>query len=71
MKMRNAGKVRKQFILDPIKIQTVKKITKAKTATQAVDRALDSVIANSRIEKMLLSVKGKGNIQDTYGRLSG
>lgn len=64
-------KIRKQFILDPAKIRAVKRITKAKTETEAINKALDIVLANSRIEKALKSIKGKGNIKDIYGRLSG
>ena len=69
--MKAAVKVRKQFILDTSKIKAVKKLTKAKTETEAINRALDMVIENSKIEKTLKSIKGKGNIKDVYGRLSG
>ena len=62
-------KVRKQFILDPAKIKAIKKITRAKTDTEAVNQALDILIANSKIEKMLMSIKGKGNLKDVYGRV--
>ncbi|MEW6040677.1 MAG: hypothetical protein AB1633_04075 [Elusimicrobiota bacterium] len=62
-------KVRKQFILDSKKIKSVREITRAKTDTEAVDKALDLVIANSKIEKMLMSIKGKGRIKDIYGRV--
>jgi len=69
--MKAVVKVRKQFILDTSKIKAVKKLTKAKTETEAINRALDMVIENSKIEKTLKSIKGKGNIKDVYGRLSG
>jgi len=68
--MQTTGKVRKQFILDPAKIEMVKKITRAATDTEAVNRALDMVIANEKIEKTLAAVKGKGKIRDVYGRAS-
>lgn len=68
--MRTAIKARKQFILDPSKINAVKKITKAKTDTEAVNKALDMVIANNKIEKILMSIKGKGTIKDIYGRIA-
>jgi hypothetical protein len=68
--MNNALKMRKQFILDLRKIKSVREITKAKTDTEAINKALDLVIANSKIEKMLVSVKGKGHIKDIYGRAS-
>ena len=68
--MHTAAKVRKQFILDPVKIEMVKKITRAATETEAVNRALDMVIASEKIEKALLAVGGKGKIKDVYGRVS-
>ena len=60
-------KVRKQFILDPDKIKTVREIVNAETDTEAIIRAMDIVIANSKILTTLMSIKGKGNIQDIYG----
>ena len=63
-------KVRKQFLLDPDKIEMVKKITHAATDTEAVNRALDMIIANEKIQKALVSVKGKGRIEDVFGRVS-
>lgn len=68
--MQSAVKVRKQFLLDPEKIETVKKITRAATDTEAINRALDMVIANEKIQKALASVKGKGKIEDVFGRVS-
>lgn len=68
--MQTAAKVRKQFILDPAKIEMVKKITRAATETEAVNRALDMVIASEKIEKALAAVRGKGKIRDVYGRVS-
>ena len=67
--MQTAGKVRKQFILDPTKIEIVKKITHAKTETEAINKALDIIIANEKIEKTLMVVKGKGKRRDVYGRI--
>lgn len=69
--MSTTMKMRKQFILDISKIKAVKKITKAKTDTEAINKALDNVIANTKIERMLMTIKGKGNIKDIYGRTSG
>jgi hypothetical protein len=63
-------KVRKQFILDSEKIKSVREITKAKTDTEAINKALNIVIANSKIKRILLSIKGKGKIKDIYGRTS-
>ena len=47
--MSHALKMRKQFILDPEKIRAVRKIMKAKTDTEAIDRAMDTIIADSKI----------------------
>lgn len=41
----------------------------AKTDTETVERALDLVIADAEIRKMLFSMKGAANIDDIYGRL--
>ncbi len=66
--MTHALKMRKQFILDPEKIRTVKKIMNAKTDTEAIERAMDTVIADSKIRNALMTIKGKGSIKDIYGR---
>ena len=63
-------KVRKQFILDSEKLKTVRKVLQTKTDTEAINKAMDLVIANTRIKEMLISIKGKGNIKDLYGRIS-
>jgi hypothetical protein len=68
--MQSAVKVRKQFLLDPEKIEVVKKITRSATDTEAINRALDMVIANEKVQKALASVKGKGKIEDVFGRVS-
>lgn len=68
--MSTALKVRKQFILDSKKIKSAREIIKARTDTEAINKALDLVIANSKIEKMLMSMRGKGHIKDIYDRTS-
>jgi hypothetical protein len=68
--MQSTVKVRKQFLLDPDKIEMVKKITRAATDTEAINRALDMIIANEKIQKALVAVKGKGEIEDVFGRVS-
>jgi len=59
-----ASKVRKQFILDSKKIKSVREIVKAKTDTEAINKAMDIVIANNKIKESLFSIKGKGHIKD-------
>ena len=66
--MQTAIKVRKQFILEAGKIERVRKITNATTDTEAINKALDIVIANEKIQKVLASIKGKGKIEDIFGR---
>jgi len=68
--MRVVVKARKQFILPVAKIKKARQILSANTDTEAVERALDLVIADAEIRKMLLSVKGRARIADVYGRLA-
>ena len=68
IKMSHALKMRKQFILDPEKIRAIRKIMKAKTDTEAIDKAMDTIIADSKIRNLLMTIKGKGTIKDIYGR---
>jgi hypothetical protein len=60
-------KARKQFVLEQRKIDQVRKIVQAKTDTEAITRALDFIIVNSRINAALQTVRGKGRIKDVYG----
>lgn len=69
--MRVGLKVRKQFILNRGKIETVRRLVDAKTDTEAINKALDLVIANMEIKKAISSLKGKGRIKDIYARASG
>lgn len=68
--MKQEPKLRKQFYLPISKIKKAKAILSAKTDAEAVERALDLVIADEEIRKVLLSVKGSCNIEDVYGRLT-
>jgi hypothetical protein len=66
--MKAEPKSRKQFILPTAKIKKARRILSAKTDTEAVERALDLVIADEQIRRVLLSVKGTCDIEDLYGR---
>jgi hypothetical protein len=66
--MKAEPKSRKQFILPTAKIKKARRILSAKTDTEAVERALDLVIADEQIRRVLLSVKGTCDIEDVYGR---
>ncbi len=69
--MSTITKTRKQFILEQDKIRRVRKIVNAKSDTEAITKALDIIIDNTKIETMLKSIRGKGTIKDVYGRTSG
>jgi len=68
--MKSEKKARKQFILPAAKIKRARDILAARTETEAVERALDLVMADDEIRKLLISVKGSCNIEDVYGRLA-
>ena len=65
--MRNVRKVRKQFILDPQKIQKARKTLNAKNDTETIDKALDLVLAEEKIWSVMESLRGKIKIRDVYG----
>ncbi|MCX8026520.1 MAG: hypothetical protein N3A62_01515 [Thermodesulfovibrionales bacterium] len=58
-----------KITLDLSKINKVKNITKAQSYDEAIDNALKIVIDNNTIHRRLLSIRGKGKIQDVYNRL--
>jgi len=58
------AKVRKQFVLESAKIKRVRKILRAKTDTEAVDEALNIVLANQKISKLHRELAGRLNIED-------
>lgn len=68
--MKAEERARKQFILPVAKIKKARQILSAKTDTEAVERALDLVIADQEIRKILLAVKGACDIEDVYSRLA-
>ncbi len=68
--MKREKRARKRFILPVAKIRKVKAILSARTETEAVERALDLVIADAEIRKTLLTMKGSCDIEDVYGRLA-
>lgn len=58
------AKVRKQFILDSAKICRVRKILGAASDTEAVNEALNMVLANADIANIHNRVAGQCNIKD-------
>jgi hypothetical protein len=65
--MSNPRKVRKQFILDPKKIERAKRTLNAKNDTETIDKALDLVLAEEKIWGVMESFRGKIKIRDVYG----
>jgi len=70
------NRAHKHFQLDAVKIKRAKKALHAKTETEAIDRALDFVIAEDERNRLVLEatehfLKSGINIKDVYGRLGG
>lgn len=64
----------KHFQLDPAKIKQAQRALRAKTETEAIERALDLVIMENRRNRMALEanqrfLKRGIEIKDVYGRL--
>ena len=65
----------KHFNLDPDKIKRVQRALGARTETEAIDRALDFVIAEHKRNRLALEANDRFlqsgiQIQDVYGTLS-
>ncbi|MBI4366013.1 MAG: hypothetical protein HY543_04260 [Deltaproteobacteria bacterium] len=58
------SRVRKQFILDSQKIRRVRKILGAETDTEAVDEALNLVIANTTLLTAHRKMAGRYRLKD-------
>jgi hypothetical protein len=66
----------KHFQLDPVKIKRVQRALRAKTETEAIERALDLAIAEHESNRLALEanerfVRSGINIKDVYRTLSG
>jgi hypothetical protein len=66
----------KHFQLDSVKIKRAQKALRAKTETEAIERALDLVIAEHESNRLALEaterfVKSGIDIKDVYGTLGG
>lgn len=74
--MRSAGKrVHKHFQLDAAKIRRTQKVFKAKTETEAIERALDFAIEEHEKNRLVADanerfVSGGAEIKDVYGKLA-
>jgi hypothetical protein len=64
----------KHFQLDAVKIKRAQKALRAKTETEAIERALDLAIAEDERNRMVLEanerfIKSGAEIKDVYGTL--
>jgi hypothetical protein len=65
----------KHFQLDAVKIKRAQKVLQAKTETEAIERALDLVIAEHRKNRLVTEanerfVRSGVEIKDVYGKLA-
>jgi Arc/MetJ family transcription regulator len=61
---------RKNIPVDQDKLRRVQKLFNARTATAAVDQALDQVLFGEEVMATLLAAAGKGKgIRDVFGNL--
>ena len=56
----------KHVRIDQAKLNRAKRILNAETETEALDRALDVVVAEARIDRALRSVRGKGRLRKVF-----
>ena len=56
----------KHFQLDQGKLNRAKSVLGAKTETEAVDRALDLVVAEAKLDKALKGAKGRARIRKVF-----
>ncbi len=60
-----------QFVVDPAKVRKAQKILGAKTASEAVERALDEVLRNALLDRRHKRLVGSGvEVEDVFGRLA-
>jgi len=57
---------RKHLKVDPLKISRVRKALGAKTETEAIEKALDLVLAEEEIRRTLDRIGGKGAIERIF-----
>lgn len=72
--MPSAKRVHKHFQLDAAKIKRAQKVFKAKTETEAIERALDFAIDEQRKNRVLVEatkrfLRSGAEIRDVYGNL--
>lgn len=65
--MATRGVRHKHVRLNQRKLDRVKSVLKTATETEALDKAMDFVLAEEEILKMLRRIKGKGRIERVLG----
>ena len=64
--MKTSALRRKHVQLDQEKLNRAKHIPGAKTETEALDRALDVVVAEAEIDAVLKEARGKGRLRKVF-----
>ncbi|OGQ56154.1 MAG: hypothetical protein A2W66_08800 [Deltaproteobacteria bacterium RIFCSPLOWO2_02_56_12] len=59
---------RKNYWLDETKIKKVRRLLKAKTETEAVQKAIDLVLFQEEASKAWVENAGVGGVEDLYAR---
>ena len=64
----------KHFQLDPLKIRRAQKALRARTETETIERALDLVIEENRVDRLTREanrrfVQSRAHIKDVFGAL--
>ncbi len=62
------GLKRKNYWLDEAKIKKVQRLLKAKTETEAIQKAMDLVLFQKEAAKAWIENAGVGGVEGLYGR---
>jgi hypothetical protein len=70
-----ASRSHKHFRLDPVKIKRAQRVLRARTETEAIERALDLVIAEHKRNRLALEANDRFmrsgvDVKDVYSKLS-
>jgi hypothetical protein len=64
--MKTSALQRKVIHLDQAKLERAKQVLGAKTETEALDQALDIVVAEAEIDAALKAARGKGRFRKIF-----
>ena len=59
---------RKNYWLDEVKIKKIRRLLKAKTETEAIQKAIDFVLFQQEASKAWMENAGTGGVEDLYAR---